>query len=260
METIKAISQTVLKKAVAQASQLPESQKTSVAQGKTYEVIKYSLAEQGHYQVELNHNAGTWYIFSDHWELSWENQAEIIESNNSDLLTAENLKAIMPDASDDDIHRYVAPLNQVIHDFDLATTARVCAFIAQIAHESGSFYYKEELASGADYEGREDLGNTQPGDGRRYKGRGLIQLTGRANYRECAQALDLPLEENPEMAVQDPYTNAAVAAWYWQSRDINEYADQGDFEKVTRLINGGLNGYSDRLQFWEKAKKVFGID
>ncbi|NES91988.1 hypothetical protein, partial [Okeania sp. SIO2B9] len=131
METIKAISQTVLKKAVAQASQLPESQKTSVAQGKTYEVIKYSLAEQGHYQVELNHNAGTWYIFSDHWELSWENQAEIIESNNSDLLTAENLKAIMPDASDDDIHRYVAPLNQVIHDFDLATTARVCAFIAQ---------------------------------------------------------------------------------------------------------------------------------
>ncbi|NEO58554.1 MAG: glycoside hydrolase family 19 protein [Okeania sp. SIO3B5] len=260
METIKAISQTVLKKAVAQASQLPESQKTSVPQGKTYEVLKYSPAEQGHYQVELNNNAGTWYIFSDHWELSWENKAKTTESNKSDIFTVENLKAIMPDASDEDIHRYVAPLNQVIHDFDLATTARACAFIAQIAHESGSFYYKEELASGADYEGREDLGNTQPGDGRRYKGRGLIQLTGRANYRECGQALDLPLEDKPEMAVQDPYTNAAVAAWYWESRDINEYADQGNFEKVTRLINGGLNGYSDRLQFWERAKKVLGLN
>ncbi|NBD18461.1 MAG: DUF882 domain-containing protein [Cyanobacteria bacterium] len=86
--------------------------------------------------------------------------------------------------------------------------------------------------------------------------RGLIQLTGRANYRACGQALNLPLETNPELVVKDPYTNAAVAGWYWDSRNINVAADAGDFERVTRLINGGLNGYRDRVQFWQRAKQV----
>lgn len=173
------------------------------------------------------------------------------------FFTIENLKAIMPNASDSDIATYVEPLNKVLHDFNLATTARACAFIAQIAHESGSLRYKEEIASGAAYEGRRDLGNTQPGDGKRFKGRGLIQLTGRANYRQCGQALNLPLEQNPELVVEDPYTNAAVAAWFWQTRKINQAVDQGNFKKVTRLINGGLNGYADRFAFWERAKRVF---
>ncbi|MEM8781043.1 MAG: D-Ala-D-Ala carboxypeptidase family metallohydrolase [Cyanobacteria bacterium P01_G01_bin.49] len=256
MNTIKATTQTFLKKEVVQASELLETQKVKVSPGKTYEILNYSEAEQGHYRVELNYGAGTWYLWSGHWQLPWEDNAEEAETHQSNFFTAENLKAIMPHGSSADIATYVAPLNKVLHDFNLATVTRACAFIAQIAHESGSLRYKEEIASGAAYEGRKDLGNTQPGDGKRFKGRGLIQLTGRSNYRQCGQALNLPLEQNPELVVKDPYTNAAVAAWYWQSRNINAAADKGDFKRVTRLINGGLNGYSDRLQYWERAKKV----
>ena len=256
MTTIKATTETFLKKEVAQASDLPENKKVQVDPGKTYQILNYAEAEQGHYQVELNSGAGTWYLWSGHWELPWEDNQEQADTTKADFFTPENLKAIMPHASVADIATYVSPLNKVLHDFDLATTVRACAFIAQIAHESGSLRYKEEIASGAAYEGRRDLGNTQPGDGKRFKGRGLIQLTGRHNYRQCGQALNLPLEQNPELVVKDPYTNAAVAGWYWQSRNINAAADQGDFQRVTRLINGGLNGYSDRVQFWERAKRV----
>ncbi|ACB53271.1 hypothetical protein cce_3923 [Crocosphaera subtropica ATCC 51142] len=258
MNTIKATTQTFLKKVVTQASQLSDNQKVQVPQGKTYQIINYAEAEQGHYQVELNYGAGTWYLWSGHWQLPWEDNQEEAEITKTDFFSPENLKAIMPNATSADIATYVNPLNKVLSDFDLATTTRACAFIAQIAHESGSLRYKEEIASGAAYEGRRDLGNTQPGDGKRFKGRGLIQLTGRANYRQCGQALNLPLEQNPELVVKDPYTNAAVAGWYWQSRNINAAADAGDFQRVTRLINGGLNGYSDRLQYWERAKKVLG--
>jgi predicted chitinase/uncharacterized protein YvpB len=170
------------------------------------------------------------------------------------MFTHANLRDIMPDATSSDIQTYTEPLNKVLSDFEINTPTRAAAFIAQVAHESGQLYYKEEIASGDAYEGRSDLGNTQPGDGRRYKGRGLIQLTGRANYREAGQAMNFPLEQNPDRVVQDPYTNAAVAGWYWKSRNINAAADAGDFEKVTRLINGGLNGYDDRCHFWQRAK------
>lgn len=257
MKTIKATTETFLKKEVIQAYRLADNQKVPVPLGKTYEILNYFPAEQGHYQVELNYGAGTWYLWSGHWQLPWEDNTEVAESTKPDFFTAENLKEIMPHALLTDIATYVSPLNQVLHNFNLATMARATAFIAQIAHESGSLRYKEEIASGTAYEGRRDLGNTQPGDGKRYKGRGLIQLTGRANYRQAGQALNLPLEQNPELVVKDPYTNAAVAGWYWQSRNINDAADKGDFQRVTRLINGGLNGYNDRLQFWERAKRVF---
>ena len=256
MITIKAINKTCLKKKVVQASELAKNQKIEVSVGKIYEIVNHQRAEKGHYKVELNYGEGTWYLWPGHWELPWDDNTKETDNAKTDFFTLENLKTIMPYAKPDDIGTYVAPLNQVLQDFNLATIERACAFIAQIAHESGSLNYKEEIASGAAYEGRKDLGNTKPGDGKRFKGRGLIQLTGRANYRQCGQALGLPLEENPELAVKDPYTNAAIAAWYWKSRQINDAADQGNFKKVTRLINGGLNGYDDRCQFWERAKKV----
>lgn len=256
MTTIKATTETYLKKNPHQASELSETQKVPVPAGKTYEILKYSEAEEGHYLIELDYGAGTWYLWSGHWQLPWEDMTEEIDMAHPELLTPEILKAIMPSASTADITTYVEPINKVLQDFNMATLARASAFIAQIAHESGSLRYKEEIASGQAYEGRKDLGNTQAGDGRKYKGRGLIQLTGRANYRACGQALGLSLEAHPELVVKDAYINAAVAGWYWQSRNINAAADVGDFQKVTRLINGGLNGYQDRRQFWERAKQV----
>ena len=135
------------------------------------------------------------------------------------------------------------------------TPKRQAAFLAQLAHESVQLRYFEEIASGAAYEGRRDLGNTQPGDGRRYKGRGPIQLTGRANYRAAGHALGINLEANPTRAA-DPDVGFRVAAWYWSSRNLNSYADSGNFSAITYRINGGYNGASERLAYYRRALGV----
>jgi putative chitinase len=137
--------------------------------------------------------------------------------------------------------------------YAIATPLRIAHFIAQVAHECAGFSTTEEFASGAAYEGRADLGNTERGDGRRYKGRGLIQLTGRANYRRIGAALGLPLEDEPERAA-DPLTSLRIACEYWRSRDINAPADQDDLVTVTRRVNGGLNGLEDRRTYLSRAK------
>jgi putative chitinase len=132
---------------------------------------------------------------------------------------------------------------------------RQAAFIAQLAHESGELRYFEEIASGAQYEGRTDLGNTQPGDGRRYKGRGPIQLTGRSNYRAAGAALGIDLERYPERAA-DLDVGFRVAAWFWTSRGLNGLADAGDFRGITKRINGGYNGLSAREAYYHRALSV----
>ena len=127
-------------------------------------------------------------------------------------------------------------------------------FLAQMAHESGNFKYDEEIHDGSNYEGRSDLGNTQPGDGVRYKGRGYIQLTGRANYRHYGKKLGVDLEGQPELAKR-PDIAAAVAVGYWNERVNREAAKQGDVRTVTKNINGGYNGLADREA---KFKKYMG--
>lgn len=133
----------------------------------------------------------------------------------------------------------------------ITTQARASMFLAQVLHESGRLRYFEEIADGSAYEGRLDLGNTRPGDGRRYKGRGPIQLTGRANYRAAGAALRLPLEAKPELASQHSI-GWQIAAWYWDTRGLNALADRGQFTEITRRINGGLNGLADRR--WNLAR------
>lgn len=130
-------------------------------------------------------------------------------------------------------------------------------FLAQMAHESGNFRYDEEIASGQAYEGRDDLGNTQPGDGVRYKGRGYIQLTGRANYRDYGNRLGVDLENNPDLA-KDPNIAADIAIAYWQQRVDRNAARAGDVRTVTRNINGGLNGLADRQNKFDKYMKEKG--
>eukprot|EP01017_Pseudomicrothorax_dubius_P020657 TRINITY_DN22454_c0_g1_i1.p1 TRINITY_DN22454_c0_g1~~TRINITY_DN22454_c0_g1_i1.p1 ORF type:complete len:125 (+),score=24.87 TRINITY_DN22454_c0_g1_i1:149-523(+) len=120
----------------------------------------------------------------------------------------------------------------------------------------------EELAYGADYEGRTDLGNTQPGDGRKLKGRGPIQLTGRSNYRAAGKALGLNLEQNPQQ-VATPQVGFKVAVWFWNSRGLSAYADknnQASFDQITLRVNGCINcavtHKANRDAYWRKAKSV----
>ena len=161
---------------------------------------------------------------------------------------------------------WLAPLDAAMVAFKIDTAERAAAFLAQIAHESGRLQYVREIwgptQAQARYEGRRDLGNTQPGDGYRYRGRGLIQTTGRTNYGRTRDGLrlagvpDVPdFVEQPE-AVEIPKWAAMSAGWYWKSHGCNELADVDNFEAITRAINGGLNGQPDRLALWEQAKRA----
>lgn len=127
----------------------------------------------------------------------------------------------------------------------LDNSLRFIHFMAQLTHESGNFRYMEEIASGKAYEGRKDLGNTQTGDGKRFKGRGPIQLTGRANYRRYGQQLGIDLENNPQIVAM-PSVGLLVACKFWADNGLNALADKDDVLTITRRINGGTNGLEDR--------------
>lgn len=171
-------------------------------------------------------------------------------------LSEADLRAIMPNAREADIQKYVGPLGHWMDHYEINNRERRAAFLAMVAVESGSLRYSEEIATGEAYEGRVGLGNTQPGDGPRYKGRGLIQLTGRANYRRIGQALGLPLEDQPELA-ELPENSARIAAYFFKMRDLNAYADRLDIRGVTKRVNGGYNGLDARTRFWERGLAHF---
>ncbi len=170
------------------------------------------------------------------------------------MITIAILKQIMPHArAKADL--YADALNDAMDEFSIDNPKRQAAFIAQIAHESAEFRYVEEIASGQAYEGSKDLGNTETGDGVRFKGRGLIQVTGRANYEKCGAALGVDFVANPEL-LESPSNACRSAAWFWATHGCNELADADNFRKITLRINGGLNGYEDRLAYWELAKEA----
>ncbi|WP_242704695.1 glycoside hydrolase family 19 protein [Janthinobacterium lividum] len=169
-------------------------------------------------------------------------------------VTLAQLLAIMPLARTRAV-AFLAPLNAAMVEFGITTPARQASFLSQVGHESGQLRYVRELASGQAYEGRVDLGNTQRGDGVRFRGRGFLQVTGRANYAACGKALGLDLLAQPELLEQT--VNACRSAgWFWQTRGLNALADAGDQERVTRRINGGVNGLAERLALYREARKV----
>jgi len=191
------------------------------------------------------------------------------------MITSQQLKQIVPNIKPDNLTVYTDVLNEALPRYDIITPERIRCFISQVAEESASFNATKEFASGKEYEGRKDLGNVNPGDGVRYKGRGLIQVTGRANYKECSRVLfkDDTLIKKPELLELPKYA-VESACWYWQSRRLNEICDQPDdwthtvthkdgttstytkFQQLTRCINGGLNGYNEREAFYQRAKQV----
>lgn len=196
------------------------------------------------------------------------------------MITTQQLREIAPYAPKTAIETYPALLSELMVVYQINTRGRITAFLAQLAHESGSFRYVEEIADGSAYEGRADLGNVVRGDGKKFKGRGLIQITGRGNYLRCSLALfgDDRLLKNPELLEQPRYA-VQSACWFWKDKGLNELADLPDtwtkavkkldgkgkpylkkytkFQWITKIINGGQNGISERELFYSRARKLF---
>lgn len=167
-------------------------------------------------------------------------------------MTTNELKQIATNATDANILLYAPLLQKYMKMYGINGKMRESAFTAQILHESGSFRYTKEIASGQAYEGRKDLGNTQLGDGQRYKGRGLIQITGRANYERISKALGIDFLNNPEW-LEQPTHAVHSACWFWWSKDLSRLADAGKFIEITKVINGGTNGLADRQKWYNNA-------
>ena len=180
------------------------------------------------------------------------------------LLTVLQLQQIFPNARSQ-AGVFISALNAAMEGHDINTPKRSAAFLAQVGHESGQLHYVRELG-GDQYLNKYDtgtlavrLGNTPAldGDGQTYRGRGLIQITGRQNYRQCSLGLfgDERLLRLPEL-LEQPQWAAESAAWFWAQNGLNELADRSQFNSITRRINGGLNGLQDRLQLWARARAV----
>lgn len=163
---------------------------------------------------------------------------------------SKGMKAIGVDPS-----RWADVLVAACNEFTIVNPTAQRMFLAQIAHESGRFKFMREIwgptPAQNGYEGRKDLGNNHVGDGFKYRGRGLIQITGRKNYETCGIALKLDLINHPEL-LEEPTNAARSAAWFWTMHGCNQLAERGDFNGVTKRINGGLNGIEDRLRLYAK--------
>ena len=169
-------------------------------------------------------------------------------------ITTQQLQIIMF-CSESKANEFCDPLNNAMAKYSINTLLRESAFLAQVGYESGRLTYVQEIASGKEYEGRKDLGNTKVGDGVKFKGRGLIQITGRTNYKQCGTDLKLDLLTHPELL--ETIENACLsAAWFWDKHHLNPLADQQLFSNITKVINGGLNGQLDRQLIYNKAKKT----
>ncbi len=188
-------------------------------------------------------------------------------------ITQDQLKAIVPAIKDADMAKYLPWLQTELPVYRIDTPQRIGGFIAQVAHESASFSAVREFASGKEYEGRKGLGNTQIGDGEKFKGRGLIQITGRGNYAWCSEDLfkDNRLLINPAL-LEQPQFAVESACWFWTTaKPLNAICDHPEdwvhiwdhdgrtyskVEWMTLLVNGGQNGLTERVSFYQRARQV----
>lgn len=182
-------------------------------------------------------------------------------------------------ATTESTYRFLDYINAACERWGIDTPIRQLCFLAQIGHESGGLFYTQEIASGELYEGRKDLGNVLKGDGVRFKGRGLIQITGRSNYSQLNEFLSTNLMEDPsllgarnsKLCTSKQLELAAFSAgWFWSTRNCNKYADKINinlpintgsnleaFKALTKVINGGFNGLEDRLSRYRRGLSVF---
>lgn len=179
---------------------------------------------------------------------------EVVITANPFQLTVEMLKKVCPNAPKN-VDVFVPYLNEFMFKHGIVSLNDIRAFIAQIVHESGEFRYTQEISSGKAYEGRKDLGNIYAGDGVKFKGRGLIQLTGRNNYEQCSKALGVDFVKTPEL-LSTPQYAVESACWFWESRGLSEIANSGKdnwFKLITKKINGGYNHLNERRNYYYKA-------
>jgi putative chitinase len=177
------------------------------------------------------------------------------------MITEQQLNQFAPSASKASIPLVVSSFNEFSDKYQVNTGLRIAAFFSQVIHESGSFKYTKEIASGSAYEGRKDLGNIVPGDGVKFKGRGLIQITGRLNYGALSKSIcgdDHTLLNNPELLETYPYAMES-AFWFWDTRKLNPLADISYLKTITKRINGGLNGWAERLTNYDRICDVLGL-
>jgi putative chitinase len=223
----------------------------------------------------------------------WSGNAQVlpptpIPPSGYQAITATQLRLIVPSVSTTNVVLFVDALNSAMQEFSINTPLRQCAFIAQTAHESMGYTTfvenlnysknallatwprrftedtailyarKPEKIANRVYRNRLGNGNEASGDGWKYRGRGIIQTTGKDNYKACGAGLGVDLLTSPKLLEQPLYTFRS-GAWFWNSRNLNPLADQGDFTKITQIINGGLLGLDDRLLYYTRAKRVLGI-
>jgi putative chitinase len=204
------------------------------------------------------------------------------------MITKEQMHEAFPEISQDNVEKYYDALVSAMEEFEIDTPGRIAAFLAQTAHESGNFravhenlnykaegltkifhkYFPDmdtaneyarqpEKIANRVYSSRMGNGDEASGDGWRYCGRGLIQLTGKDNYSACGAELEVDLHENPEY-LETPEGAARSAAWFWWSRDLNVLADERDIKAITKKINGGYIGLEDREKHYNHALSVLG--
>jgi putative chitinase len=176
-------------------------------------------------------------------------------------VNAADLRAIMPLAGKL-ADMFAAPLAAAMAEFCIDTPQRQASFLAQVAHESSQLRFTREMwgptPAQRGYEGRVDLGNTYPGDGFRYRGRGLIQITGRDNYRRCGAMLGFDLLNFPDL-LEGPTLASRSAAWFWRKNNLNALADIDDQVAICHRVNGGENGLAERLAFYVVAKQTLSL-
>jgi putative chitinase len=166
------------------------------------------------------------------------------------------LHGIMIHAAPQTVLKYFSPLVQTMAKYEINTPLRKAHFLSQVGHESAELRYTCELASGEKYEGRADLGNLQPGDGHRFRGRGLIQITGRANYAAFSvdHGSDYTSDSTAPLLSADPSLAVEASGWFWKKKQINQLADRDDLVAVTRRVNGGVNGLAQRGVLLARAR------
>jgi predicted chitinase len=261
--TLKATEDTWFKAGTGSSSSLPDDQK-SIFKGKTtITVDSYKLDENNHIKFTLGKDAqgqqtfikgrNTWFVYAPHVSVLRTDGTVVDLAAAPGLLTKAQAEAIYGNPIS---AAQLTDLNNCMARFQINTPARMRHFLSQTAHESGGLIYTEELASGDDYEYRDDLGNNQPGDGRKYKGAGVIQLTGRANYQAFSKAIGDPkvMDGVSYVAATYPFTSAG---FWWSNNNMNALCDRGgSVEEVTKRVNGGYNGLEDRQHYYEIACQV----